>query len=316
MSLTTENASLSDIAAVVGGNRDNDGLFGGGGLTAILTVVFIIALMGGGFGGFGGFGGGYGGVGAAGAMGGMMYPWMNQMEAMQSGFAQQSTNALLGDLGNNVVNGFSNVNLGLANGFAGVQQSLCNGFAGVNQGVSAGFAQAEIAANGRQMANMQQSFANAQALDARLDSMAMAQQQCCCDQRAGLADVKYTIATENCADRYEAAQNTRDIIESQNRNSQAILDKLCSLELDNYKAQLEAERRANLSLQNQLNMSAARADNAAQTAAILAGQAQRAGEVEQYVNPTARPAYIVQNPNCCPNYTVTPSCGCNGGFVG
>ena len=55
-----------------------------------------------------------------------------------------------------------------------------------------------------------------------------------------LADLKYTVATENCADRTAAYQNTRDIIDSQTRGTQAILDKLCQLELDGVKAQVEA----------------------------------------------------------------------------
>jgi hypothetical protein len=77
---------------------------------------------------------------------------------------------------------------------------------------------------------------------------------CCCENRLGIADLKYTVATENCADRYEAAQNTRDIIDAGNRNSQAILDKLCQLELDGVKGQLAQAERENLGLQNQLNM--------------------------------------------------------------
>ena len=91
-----------------------------------------------------------------------------------------------------------------------IQGAICNGFAGV-----------EASANARQIADMQNSFA----LQSQMAS-------CCCENRLGTADLKYTVATENCADRYEAAQNARDIIENANRNNQAILDKLCALEID------------------------------------------------------------------------------------
>ena len=89
---------------------------------------------------------------------------------------------------------------------------------------------------------------------------------------AALADVKYTEATEACATRTASATNTRDIIDSQTRGTQAILDKLCQLELDNVKGQLAAAQRENVALQNAVNMSAMRESQTAQTAQILAGQ--------------------------------------------
>ena len=84
---------------------------------------------------------------------------------------------------------------------------------------------------------------------------------CCCENRANIADLKYTVATENCADRTQSLQNTRDIIESQNRNTQLILDKMCQQEIDALKAQ-------NVSLQNQLNIATFSASQTAQTAQI------------------------------------------------
>ena len=92
-------------------------------------------------------------------------------------------------------------------------------------------------------------------------SLQSALQTCCCENRSNIADLKYTVATENCADRTQALQNTRDIIESQNRNTQLILDKMCQQEIDALKAQ-------NVSLQNQLNMANLSASQVAQTAQI------------------------------------------------
>lgn len=84
--------------------------------------------------------------------------------------------------------------------------------------------------------------------------------QCCCDNKLAVADLKYTVATENCADRTQSMQNTRDIIENQNRNTQTIMDKLCQLELDGVKNQLAQAQRENVGLQNQLNLAVTRND--------------------------------------------------------
>ena len=162
----------------------------------------------------------------------------------------------------------------------GISTQLCNSFANV-----------ETAATARQMANMQQLF-----------GLSTQFADCCCENRLGTADLKYTIATENCADRYEAAQNTRDIIENANRNNQAILDKLCSLELD-------AKNDRIADLERQLTAANLSASQTAQTSRILADNAAQTVALEQYLNPTPIPAYTVQNPNCCTN-ACGVNCGC------
>ena len=184
-----------------------------------------------------------------------------------------------------------------------MQQGQCAGFAGVNQNISTtgnqvamaianGFSQAEIAANARQMADMNQNFA-----------MQSAFQQCCCENRAGIADLKYTVANEGCADRNALAMATRDIIDNDNRNHQATMDKLCQLELDGYKSQLGQANDTINQLRTQLLVANNQASQNAQTATIQQGQRALANEIEQYIVPTPRPAYIVQNPNCCaPQY--------------
>lgn len=159
-----------------------------------------------------------------------------------------------------------------------IQGAICSGFAGV-----------EASANARQIADMQNSFA----LQSQMAS-------CCCENRLATADLRYTVATENCADRYEAAQNTRDIIENANRNNQAILDKLCALEID-------AKNDKIADLERQLTMANLAASQTAQTSRILADNTAQTVALEQYLNPTPIPAYVVQNPNCCPSNT---GCGC------
>ena len=136
-------------------------------------------------------------------------------------------------------------------------------------------------------------------------------QNCCCENRAGLADLKYTVATENCADRTAMNEGLRDLLMADNANTQRLVDsfsakidgvmsKICQLELDGKNAQI-AE------LQAALNEANRRASQNDQTAQIMAGQRALANEVEQYVLPTPRPAYVVQNPNCC---TQNFGCGC------
>lgn len=116
----------------------------------------------------------------------------------------------------------------VSNGFSSISNQICNGFAEVQQSISNG-----------QMASMQQNFNSQTAITSGMNNIAMNLQNCCCENRANIADLKYTVATENCADRNQSMQNTRDIIDNQNRNSQAILDKLCQLELDGVKQNYE-----------------------------------------------------------------------------
>ena len=176
-------------------------------------------------------------------------------------------------------------------GLSGIQTSVTSGFGDVQNALCAGFNGVEIGANARQMADMQQMFALQSSL-----------QNCCCENRAGIADLKYTVATENCADRAASYENTRDIIDSQSRGTQAILDKLCALELDSKNSKIA-------DLERQLTMANLAASQTAQTGRILADNAAQTVALEQYLNPAPVPAYVVQNPNCCTS-TCGTNCGC------
>ena len=150
-------------------------------------------------------------------------------------------------------------------------------------------------------------------VNSNLNSLAMSMQNCCCENRAGIADLKYTVATENCADRtalnegitsllIAGNQNAQNIVKATTDGIQTVMDKICQLELDGKNAQI-AE------LQAQLNEANRRASQENQTAQILASQAAQTAALEQYLAPTPRPAWIVQNPNCC---SQNFGCGCNG----
>lgn len=199
--------------------------------------------------------------------------------------------AMFGWGNNGFGNGYSGGNAGseIQRGFD--QQSLMTGINGILPAVQNGFAQAEISANARQMADMQQANAIQSAL-----------QNCCCENRAETADLKYTMATE--------AANTRANCDA---NNQKILDKLCQLELDGIKQNYESQLRA---MQRQLNAATAEnqslrfaASQGAQTAQILANNEAQTTALEQYLAPVPRPAYMVQNPNCCSQNWGTCGCG-------
>lgn len=143
------------------------------------------------------------------------------------------------------------------------------------------------------------------ATTAGLNTVAMNLQNCCCENRAATADLKYTVASEAAATRANCDANSR-----------AVMDKLCQLELDGVKQRYE-DRIANMqnqidNLRTQVSNDRFDASQNNQTATIQAGQRVLANEIEQYVLPTPRPAYVVQNPNCCQN----AGWGNCGGFVG
>lgn len=208
-------------------------------------ILLLFLLLGNGWGN--GFGPG------AGNVGGEIYPWMNQANQINGGFRDQLINDNITEI---------------RSGVTGLQTQLCNCCGDVQMALANGFANVEQGANARQIANMQQAFAAQTAVTQGLNDVGMSLQNCCCENRAGIADLKYTVATENCADRTAAYQNTQAIIEAINTKAQGIQDKLCQLELDNYKGQLAQAQRENAGLQNQLNMANFAASQVAQTAEL------------------------------------------------
>ena len=270
------NGMVMPVGPMMGGGYGGNGMGWGDGSFWII-VLFLFALMGNGFGnGFGGFGGGA-----------MPYVLNNSTNNdVQRGFDQQ---AVMGG-----INGISAAINSLA-------QGQCSGFAGVTAAVNSGFANAETAANARQIADMQQAFAAQTASTAGMNQIAMNLQNCCCENRASVADLKYTVANEACADRAAVTNALQAVTAQNNANTQRILDQMCQDKID-------AKNEEIANLRTQLNMANLAASQNAQTATIQAGQRALANEVEQYVNPTPIPAYMVQNPNCCAsNWN---NCGC------
>lgn len=188
---------------------------------------------------------------------------------------------------NTVQEGFNQA--ALTGGLNDIQGAICNGFS-----------QAEIADNSRQMANMNQNFAMQNAMNQGFNGLQSQLASCCCENRLASADLKYTIATENCADRAAVSDGIRDILVANNANTQRILDQMCNDKID-------AKNERIAELERQLTMANLAASQTAQTSRILADNTAQTVALEQYLNPVPVPAYVVANPNCCNQNT---GCGC------
>lgn len=275
----TNNGGMGTTMLVspTGYGNGGSGFFGGD-----WAWIILLLLIGGNGWGFGGFGGGMAPFMMGGAMNGFgldyLYPWLNNSQHISDGFRDQQLNTQIGDLRSDVNRGFGDVQLGMA----GIGRQICETGNGITGAVRDGFYGAEIAANGRQMANMQQLY-----------GIQSAQQECCCENRAAIADTKYTIATEACATRQANADNT-----------QKILDKLCALELDGVKNQLAQAQRENVGLQNQLNMATLRESQTAQNAFIQQGFSNEVDQLYNRLNSCPVPT--------TPVYGRTPIFSCNG----
>ena len=202
--------------------------------------------------------GGWGNGFGGGFGGGDLYPWMNNSQNINNGFRDQMLNENIG---------------GIRDGIVGLGAQL----------------------SGVQMAGMERSFAAQTANTAGLNAIQAQLAQCCCDNRAATADLKYTVATESCATRTANADNTTALLTAFNAGFQSIKDQLCQDKID-------AKNDTISQLRSELLYARGQSSQDVQTAAIQAGQRGLANEIEQYVAPKAVPAYIVQNPNCCGTY--------------
>lgn len=338
MALTDDNSMVMPVQPMYGG-YGNGGGFGMGG---DLGWVLILLLIGGFNGGFGGFGG-WGGMMGAGMMGlGYDFPWLlagqtntdnnvssgfrdaqihDSITSVRDGIAALATQLCqccsdmrydmangLNGVNQNVSNGFANTNLALANGFNGVNQSLCNGFNGVNSAIFGAQTAIGQQLNANEMANLNRSFAEQTANAQGFNSV-----------NAGLADTRYTIASEACATRQTDTQNTQNILNVINGGIQSIKDQLCQDKIDAKNDEIAQLRQEVLYARGQ-------ASQVDQTAQILANNNAQTALFQQGLNNEVDALYTrLQN---CPVNTVpvygnqriftcpqqyNPGCGCNGG---
>ena len=148
----------------------------------------------------------------------------NTGNEIQRGFDQQ---AVLGAIN------------GVGAGVNGIGAQLCNGFA-----------QAEISANSRQMADMNQNYQNQLSTLQSFNNMMSRFDQCCCDNRLGIANLTSTVLSENCADRNALSEAMMLMSQQNTANTQRLVDtivgignnldnKLCQLELDGKNDKIE-----------------------------------------------------------------------------
>ena len=209
-----------------------NGGFGGAGYGSDwIWVILLLALFGGNWGGNnGGFFGGNNND----------FAWLSngQKEIMQN--TNQGFDTL------HLSNQLDTVNSGIYS----LSNQLCNCCADMNQTVSNGFYNAEIAANNRQMANMQQNF-----------DLSRQFADCCCENRLGIQDLKATVISENCSDREVLRQIGQDILVNQTANTQKIIDEI-------FRDRLDEKDDKIAELNRQLQMADLRASQIAQTQAI------------------------------------------------
>ena len=299
MALTDENGSGMGTTMLVqpsgfgGGYGNNGGFFGGD-----WAWIILLLLIGGGGWGMGGFG--MGGMwpmmmGGMGGWGGLdyLYPWLNNSQHISDGFRDQNLQTSINGLQNSVTSGFGDVQLGLA----GVNQNICQTGNGIVSAVTAAQNGISQQLYNNEIASLNRSFAEQTANTQGFTGV-----------NTGIADLRYTAATEACATRTQSAQNTRDIIDAQTRGTQAILDKLCALELDGVKGQLAAAQRENVGLQNQLNIATMQASQTAQNAFIQQGFANEVDALYNRLNSCPVPT--------TPVYGRTPIFTCGGNNMG
>ena len=259
----------------------------------IILLFILIAAMG------GNWGGNYGGNGAFGGGTPIIVNDGNGSN-VQRGFDQASVMSGIGA----VQNGINNLATQICGCCGDIQTSLCNGFNGVNMSI-----------NGAQNALSQQMYANEIAsLNRSFDAQTASTQgmtalqaqlaQCCCDNRLATNDVKYTIASEECATRTNSTQNTQSILNAINGGIQSIKDQLCQDKID-------AKNDEIANLRQQIAMKDLSASQVAQNAFIAQGFSNEVDALYNRLNscpvPTTpvygrTPIFTCQNTGC--------GCGC------
>ena len=294
-----DNMSPADVAAVVGNTDRNYNYpypvfpYGGGygngfgGDGGWFWLILILAMMNGGWGN--GFGGGFGGNTNE-------YAWLSngQKEIMQ-----------------NTNDGFNTLQLanqltGISSGVQNLSTQLCNCCADMNQTVNSGFANAETAANSRQMANMQQAFSNQISTLQGFNSVSRELCDASAENRLGIAGIGSDIAREACATRTADTQNTQTLLTAITGGIQSIKDQICQDKID-------AKNEKIADLQRELSMADLRASQTAQNAFISQGFANEVDALYNRLNSCPVPTTPVYGRT--PIFTCNNNgCGCGNNF--
>ena len=205
------------------------------------------------------------------------------------------------DIMNNTNNGFDTLHLsnqieGVRDGISDIATAICSSTASLNSNISNSFYNSEIAANNRAVNQMQDTFALSRQFA-----------DCCCENRLATCQTQNIVQNEGNATRFADANNTRDIITNATANTQAILDKLCQLELDGKQSRIDELERQNLMLSLDKSQTA-------QNAFIAQGFA---NEVDQLYNRLSNcPVPSTPVYGRTPIFTCNNGCGCGGNLYG
>lgn len=240
--------SVADALALSrdGRNGDCNNGWGDGNGYWIFFLFFLLAW---GNGGWGGFGNGNGAVQGA----------LTRDQLCQDMNFQSMENAIRG-IQSGICDGFYAQNTTMLNGFNGLQNTINQQFAGVDNAIcNLGF-------------NMQQGFNTTNVAMMQGQNAISAQlAQCCCENRAGQADIKYQMATDTCAIQNTIQNTTRDIIDNNNCNTRQILDFMVNTRLQ----ELQTEN---------------------QNLKLAASQERQNNYLVNTLRPCPQPAYITCNP--------------------
>lgn len=277
---------------VYGGNMGGCGNGGFGGDWA--WVVLLLLLAGGGWGN--GFGGGFGGNQL-----GYDFPWlMNGQQQIQASTSDGFRDAQLHDSVTSVRDGISALSTQLCGCCGDMQMALANGFAGTNAAVTGAQNALTQQLYSNEIASLNRSFAEQTANTAGFTGV-----------NSGIADLRYTVATEACADRAAISDALKDVIAANTASTQRILDQLCA-------DKLEAKNDEIANLRQQLNMADLRASQTAQNAFISQGFANEVDALYNRLNTCPVPTTPVYGRTpifTCPGQ-YNSGCGCSGnGFV-
>ena len=256
----TGNCASVPLVANIDGNGNNS--WGGDGGWLWIIVVFAL-LFGWGNGGFGGWGGNNGG--------GYVATAATQAD-IQRGFDNSA-----------VISKLDGITNGLCDGFYAVNNSMLTGFNGINTNIMQTGYGIQQAINADTIANMQ----NTNSLQAQLAN-------CCCETREAIQNVNYNMATNTCALQNTLNSNTRDIIDSQQAGTRAILDYLCQDKIATLTAENNDLRRA--------------ASQDRQNALLTTAMTAQTNQIIDAVRPTPVPSFPASN---LYGYAYN-NCGCNG----
>ena len=288
---SNQDNMIMPVAPMYGGGYG--GGMGFGGDWAWILLLLLIGGNGWGMGGFGGFAGGLG----------VDFPWLlNGQNGINNNVNDGFRDAQLHDSVTSVRDGISSLATQLCGCCGDIQMSMANGFAGTAAAITGAQNAISQQMNANEIANLNRSFAEQTANMQGFNTV-----------NSGIADTRYTIATEACATRTADANNSRDIIDAIRNGDQMLMDKLCALELDGVKNQLAQAQRENVGLQNQLNMATMAASQAAQTATFQQGLNDEVDALYNRLNTCPVPTTPVYGRTpifTCGNNNYGCGCGC------